>query len=613
MKEKAQRQMIPKYIIFILIILILGICSNCIYAKDREQPVFEISLIYPDGEPAVGVTANIVQVILDKEGKRGRYFPDKNNKHSWLNAALGIRTKSDPSAQDGYILLQGGSIRKQEEHYYGIRDMEPHEHAAYQIKWSGGMAAPVENIYPINSFPQTITIDRGVEITIKRQGPALELTPVIAPQAKAHIVATSSSQSVPLKKISDQQWQCILKENETYVIGYPEKLPKDQIRLPHNKRSHTFRGFISQSFTAQANKTIFFAPGLPGSLQADFSRVPEDSPIFPCFVELYRKTSGKQDARIFPGNIKLLEPQTLTWDALAQGSYYIEVLIPRNIYCTPDSGGEVHFPVELTSGEMASVPIEMFKLDNEVLDTDITISGYLKDGQDHPIANRRVRLVPSFADEQFGKVVYPEAKTNPDGYFQFQGVTPQHRYVIGYEQADGSFGGYPLNRKVLGLKGYIININDFTTNATAETFTLDKFIFESKNKKQISIKDFKGKIVVVDFWATWCSPCIRDMPAYLSLAEKLKDNDKIVFLAISVDSERILWEKMIEEKPWQILKHGWFNPVTNHGQLKKPIPYKVVYDTAGHILGQGEGINLEDILTKLNILPLRLKTTEQNK
>ena len=190
MKEKAQRQMIPKYIIFILIILILGICSNCIYAKDREQPVFEISLIYPDGEPAVGVTANIVQVILDKEGKRGLYFPGR------FKAALGISTKSDPSAQDGYILLQGGSIRKQSEHDYGIRDMEPQEHAAYQIKWSGGMAAPVENIYPINSFPQTITIDRGVEITIKRQGPALELTPVIAPQTKAYKVANMFFQNI---------------------------------------------------------------------------------------------------------------------------------------------------------------------------------------------------------------------------------------------------------------------------------------------------------------------------------------------------------------------------------------------------------------------------------
>ena len=380
---------------------------------------------------------------------------------------------------------------------------------------------------------------------------------------------------------------------------------KDQRKIPQDKINHTFRGFVSEPFIAQPNKTIVFAPGTPGSIEADFSRVPEDSPIFPCTIDLYRKTSNKQcnnDARISPSNIELSKPQTLTWNVLAQGDYFVRVYTRQAIYSTPVSIYKtIRFSVELSSGENASVPIEVLKLDQEVLDTDVTITGYLKDTQDHPISNRKIRLFPALGDDQFGKIVYPEAETNPDGYFQFQGVTPKHRYDIGYEQADGSFGGYPLNRKIVGLKDYILNINDFSTNATTETFTLDKLIFESKNKKQISVEGFRGKVIVVDFWATWCSPCIRDMPTYISLAETLKDKDNIIFLAISVDSERILWEKMIEEKPWHILKHGWFDPVTNHGRFRRHIPYKVVYDASGQIVGEGKDLDLQTILTKLNI------------
>ncbi len=617
MKEKAQRQMIPKYIIFILIILILGICSNCIYAKERVQPEFKVRLVFADGQPAVGVTARVKQIIVDQNNKQGRYYPDKKTKSWWQNAALGSKKTNGPSSQDGSIIIQGAGARKQEEHILAIRDLEPQEKAAYEIEWSGGLAAAEKKIYDIDTFPNIIELKRGVEVILERHGPALDLSPVVVRQAKAWVaVSKRSSYPVVVEEIAVGKWKCILEEDISYVIGYPEAHHKEELRKPQNDRRDVFRGFVSEPFVAQTGKKVTFTPGLPCKVTADFSNVPKTSPIFPCTIDLYRKTKldeCKQDARVLPYNIKLHAPQSLTWNRVAPGAYYVRIFVTNRIYGTRDSFGEIHYPITLASGEKQSLLIDVLKVDQEVLPGDIAVSGYLKDSQDEPIVNCKMVLVPVLGDRQFGLVSYPAVRTNKEGFFQFDGVTPKCRYNIGFERTNGSFGSYSVNPKVLGVEDYVFNINDFTTNATAETFTLDKFIFESKNKKQISIKDFKGKIVVVDFWATWCSPCIRDMPAYLSLAEKLKDNDKIVFLAISVDSERILWKKMIEEKPWQILKHGWFNPVTNHGQLKKPIPYKVVYDTAGHILGQGKGINLEDILTKLNILPLRLKTTEQNK
>lgn len=49
-----------------------------------------------------------------------------------------------------------------------------------------------------------------------------------------------------------------------------------------------------------------------------------------------------------------------------------------------------------------------------------------------------------------------------------------------------------------------------------------------------TLKDFKGKVVLVNFWATWCKPCVEEMPALSALQSKVADKD-IVVLPISLD------------------------------------------------------------------------------
>lgn len=61
--------------------------------------------------------------------------------------------------------------------------------------------------------------------------------------------------------------------------------------------------------------------------------------------------------------------------------------------------------------------------------------------------------------------------------------------------------------------------------------------------------NFKGKVIVVDVWATWCCNCIEKMPKFIQLKNEFQENGNIIFLTVSIDQERTRdkWLKAIKE------------------------------------------------------------------
>lgn len=67
------------------------------------------------------------------------------------------------------------------------------------------------------------------------------------------------------------------------------------------------------------------------------------------------------------------------------------------------------------------------------------------------------------------------------------------------------------------------------------------------NRKTVSLSDLKGKLVYIDIWATWCMPCLKEIPSLLKLEESFKGRD-IQFVSICIEDSEERWRNMVEDK-----------------------------------------------------------------
>ena len=65
-----------------------------------------------------------------------------------------------------------------------------------------------------------------------------------------------------------------------------------------------------------------------------------------------------------------------------------------------------------------------------------------------------------------------------------------------------------------------------------------KFSIEDLSGAKLTEKAFEGKIVVIDFWATWCGPCVQELPQLARFAESVKNRKDVAFLSFSVDDDK---------------------------------------------------------------------------
>lgn len=128
-----------------------------------------------------------------------------------------------------------------------------------------------------------------------------------------------------------------------------------------------------------------------------------------------------------------------------------------------------------------------------------------------------------------------------------------------------ALNGFLRNNDATGAEKYVTQFNNMATDEDmkkklADTYEVAKkllkgnpaptFNYTNTAGESVALESLKGKNVYIDVWATWCGPCMREIPSLKELEKQYHGSDDIVFMSVSIDKmkDKEKWVNMIDDK-----------------------------------------------------------------
>ena len=160
--------------------------------------------------------------------------------------------------------------------------------------------------------------------------------------------------------------------------------------------------------------------------------------------------------------------------------------------------------------------------------------------------------------------------------------------------ADSLNKRYNGNRYVEDYLTFVKDLKSLPPGATAPDITLNGL-----DGKKISIADYRGKYLLIDFWASWCQPCRRANPDLRRLYAKYKC-DRLEFIGVALDDNMDSWKKAVklDALPWPQMSElkKWDSKCVADYKISA-IPFSILIDPEGKIVAKG--LRPEDLDMKI--------------
>lgn len=131
---------------------------------------------------------------------------------------------------------------------------------------------------------------------------------------------------------------------------------------------------------------------------------------------------------------------------------------------------------------------------------------------------------------------------------------------------------------------------EFTSLNTNEEKKAADFELKTLDGKNVKLSDYKGKIVIIDFWATWCAPCRKGVPDLVELQKEYKND--LVIIGVSLDQQNTIKDLNPFIKNYGInypVVLGTQKVVMDYGNIQA-IPTSFVINQAGYIVDSHVGL-----------------------
>ena len=139
-------------------------------------------------------------------------------------------------------------------------------------------------------------------------------------------------------------------------------------------------------------------------------------------------------------------------------------------------------------------------------------------------------------------------KLNPDGTMLINGVRPgKYRFLlqvyepptgclvdpVGYGYLEFDTANYAISNNTMDLGTIEIALKP----APKVGQSLPNFNWKDLTGKSHSLEEHRGKFVLIDFWATWCGPCVKSMPEMGRIHDSIAKSDRVQMVSLSIDSD----------------------------------------------------------------------------
>ncbi len=196
------------------------------------------------------------------------------------------------------------------------------------------------------------------------------------------------------------------------------------------------------------------------------------------------------------------------------------------------------------------------------------------------------KMIASYSD-----IIAKKIKENASSFasiMAIQQIKPEF-YLDAYKALDkGLCGKYPNNADVKSFHGMIQQTEMMVSRTQAIKVGVEapELILPMPNDKDLPLSALRGKVVLIDFWASWCGPCRKELPNVKRCYEKYK-NKGFEILGVSLDKNRDEWIEAISKEglTWpQVSDLKFWQSEACQIYAVQSIPYTVLIDKKGIII-----------------------------